>query len=163
MLHGRRAISLTISSVILVGAVVAASSVWLVWTQSLSSVYVKEGSDAIDAHINRLKETLVFEYTFYDWSDHNLNVYLMNCGTINDTTVKTVYITNTIGELIKAFSNITLKDLNGEEIADQDLDMGEEGYVVLSSFDDLVADTSYSARVVTGRGATFHHTLVINP
>ncbi|MDI6905746.1 MAG: hypothetical protein QMD13_09775, partial [Candidatus Bathyarchaeia archaeon] len=81
----------------------------------------------------------------------------MNCGTIDNVTVKTVYISKSSGEF-QVFSNITLMHFNGgEEIADQDLDRGEEGYFMLSL--SLDAGT-YSVRVVTGRGSTFDHTFV---
>jgi len=39
------------------------------------------------------------------------------------------------------------------------LDRGEEGYFVLSS-PGLAPDTSYSVRVVTGRGSTFDHKFI---
>jgi hypothetical protein len=43
---------------------------------------------------------------------------------------------------------------NGDEIADQDLDKGEEGYFMLSPLS-LARGVSYSIRVVTGRGSIF--------
>jgi hypothetical protein len=68
--------------------------------------------------------------------------------------VKTVYVTTSTGEPIQVFSSITLMDFNDDEIADQDLDKGEEGYFVLSSLG-LELGTGYSIRVITGRGSTF--------
>lgn len=160
LLHGRRAVSVVVSNVILVGAVIAVSFVVLSWAQYRSSAYNEQFGEAMDADIAKLKERLAFEYVFYNASAQNLTVYLMNCGTVNDTTVKTVYVTTSTGELIEVFSSITLLHFNGDENADQDLDRGEEGYFVLSSLDDLVAETSYSVRVVTGRGSTFDHTFI---
>jgi len=157
LLHGRRAVSVVVSNVILTGAVIAVSFVVLAWTQYRSSAYNAQYSEAMNADIAKLKERLAFEYVFY--SGGNLTVYLMNCGTINDTIVKTVYVSTSTGELINVTSNITLMHFNGTQIADQDLDRGEEGYFVLSSLD-LVTDTSYSIQVVTGRGSTFDHTFV---
>lgn len=154
LLHGRRAVSAVVSNVILTGAVIAVSFAVLFWTQYRSSAYNEEYSEAMNADIARLKEKLAFEYIFYDQSGSKLSVYLINCGTINDTTVKTVYVTTSTGEPIKVFSSITLMDFNDDEIADQDLDRGEEGYFVLSSLD-LDSDTSYLVRVITGRGSTF--------
>lgn len=160
LLHRRRAVSAVVSNVILTGAVIAVSFVVLFWTQYRSSAYNEEYSEAMDADIDRLKERLAFEYVFYDEDGDELWVYLMNCGTIGNVTVKTVYVTDSIGEPFEVFSSITLMHFNGTQIADQDLDRGEEGYFVLSSLDDLVADTSYSVRVVTGRGSTFDHTFI---
>jgi len=159
LLHGRRAISVVVSNVILTGAVIAVSFVVLAWTQYRSSAYNAQYSEAMNADIARLKERLAFEYVFYNEDEGDLTVYLMNYGTINDTTVKTVYVSTNTGELINVTSNITLMHFNGTQIADQDLDRGEEGYFVLSSLD-LVTDTSYSIQVVTGRGSTFESTFV---
>lgn len=160
LVHGRRAVSAVVSNVILVGAVIAVSFVVLFWTQYRSSAYNAQYSEAMNADINRLKERLAFEYVFYDEDGDNLMVYLMNCGTINDTTVKTVYVTTSTGEFIEVFSSITLLHFDGDEIVDQDLDRGEEGCFVLSSLDDLETGKSYSVRVVTGRGSTFDHTFI---
>jgi hypothetical protein len=159
LLHGRRGVSAVVSNVILTGAVIAVSFVVLAWTQYRSSAYNDEYSEAMDADIARLKERLAFEYVFYDQSESKLSVYLMNCGTINDTTVKTVYVTTNVGEVKEVFSNIKLMDFNDVEIVDQDLDRGEEGYFMLSSLS-LESD-SYSVRVVTGRGSAFDHTFIV--
>ena len=159
LLHGRRGVNAVISNVILVGAVIAVSFVVLLWAQYRSSAYNEQYGEAMNADIAKLKERLAFEYVFYNQSGSSLWVYLMNCGTIDNVTVKTVYVSNSAGEL-KVFSNITLMHFNGVEIADQDLDRGEEGYFVLSSLDGLMAGTSYSVRVVTGRGSTFDHTFI---
>lgn len=159
LLHGRRAVSAVVSNVILAGAVIAVSFVVLSWAQYRSSAYNDQYSEAMDADIARLKERLAFEYVFYDEDEGNLSVYLMNCGTIDNVTVKAVYVTTNTGEPVKVFSNITLMDFNGDEIVDQDLDRGEEGYFVLSSLN-LEAGASYSVRVVTGRGSTFDQTFI---
>jgi hypothetical protein len=160
LLHRRRGVSVVVSNVILTGAVIAVSFAVLFWTQYRSSAYNEEYSEAMDADIARLKERVAFEYVFYNQSGSKLSVYLMNCGTINDTTVKTVYLTTDTGEVKEVFSNINLMDFNDVEIADQDLDRGEEGYFVLSLPPLGSAPDSYSVRVVTGRGSTFDHTFI---
>lgn len=147
LLHGRRAVSVVVSNVILVGAVIAVSFVVLSWAQYRSSAYNDQYSEAMNADIARLKERLAFEYVFY--SGGNLSVYLMNCGTIDNVTIQTVFVGGT------PFSSISLKFLN--KTSTNDLDIGEEGYFVLSSLG-LAPDTRYSVRVVTGRGSTFDHT-----
>lgn len=159
LLYRRRGVSAVISNVILTGAVVAVSFAVLFWTQYRSSAYNEQYSEAMDADIARLKERLAFEYVFHHRSGNKLLVYLMNCGTIDDTTVKTVYVTTSTGEQVRVFSSVTLMDFDGNEIADQDLDEGEEGYFVLFSTG-LAPDSSYSVRVVTGRGSTFDHKFV---
>jgi hypothetical protein len=154
LFNERRAVSVAVSNLILTGAVIVVSFVVLFWAQSRSSIYEEQYSEAMNADIARLKERLTFEYVFYKEDEDSLLVYLMNCGTINDTTVKTVYVCNSGGEIIKVFSNVTLVHFNGDEIADQDLDIGEEGYFMLSQLS-LARGVSYSIRVVTGRGSIF--------
>lgn len=149
LLHGRRAVSVVVSNVILVGAVIAVSFVVLSWAQYRSSAYNDQYSEAMNADIAKLKERLAFEYVFYD--EGNLTVYLMNCGTIDNVTIQTVFVGGT------PFSSINLELLNGTSI--NDLDISEEGYFVLSSLS-LVAGKSYSVRVVTKRGSTFDHTFI---
>jgi len=95
LLRGRRAVSAVVSNVILVGAVIAVSFVVLFWAQYRSSAYNDEYSEAMNADIAKLKERLAFEYVFYDCDDEGeLWVYLMNCGTIDNVTVQTVFVRN---------------------------------------------------------------------
>jgi len=155
----RRAVSVVVSNVILTSAAIAVSFVVLFWAQYRSSAYNEQYSEAMDADIARLKERLAFEYVFYNQSGSSLSVYLMNCGTIDNVTVRTVYVKDAAGALIQVSSSITLMQFNGTQIADNDLDRGEEGYFVLSSLS-LATDAGYSLRVVTGRGSTFDHTFI---
>lgn len=155
LLHKRRAISAVVSNVILAGAVIAVSFVVLFWARYRASAYNEQYGEAMNADIARLNERLAFEYVFYDSGGSNLSVYLMNCGTINNVTIQTVYVGNSTWFI--PFSTIGLKFLNGTST--NDLDIGEEGYFVLSSVS-LVAGKSYSVRIVTGRGSTFDHTFV---
>jgi hypothetical protein len=157
LLHGRRAVSVVVSNVILTGAVIAVSFVVLAWAQYRSSAYNEQYGEAMNADIAKLKERLAFEYVFY--SGGNLTVYLMNCGTIDNVTVQTVYVKDAAGVPIQVNSSITLMQFNGTQIADKDLDRGEEGYFVLSSLS-LSTGASYSLRVITGRGSTFDHTFI---
>jgi len=158
LLHERCAISAVISNVILAGAVITVSFVVLFWAQYRSSAYNEQYSEAVNADIAKLKERLAFEYVFYDKA--NLTVYLLNCGTIDNVTVQTVYIYfSSNGTLVKVFSSPTLKQFNDAQIADQDLDEGEEGYFVLSPLS-LETGVSYSVRVITGRGSKFDYTFI---
>jgi hypothetical protein len=157
LLRERRAVSTVVSNVILAGAVIAVSFVVLFWAQYRSSAYNAQYSEAMNADIARLKERLAFEYVFY--SGGNLTVYLMNCGTIDNVTIQTVYVKDATGAPIQVNSSITLMQFNGTQIADKDLDRGEEGYFVLSSLS-LSTGASYSLRVITGRGSTFDHTFI---
>jgi len=158
LLLRKRAVTPVISSVILTGAVVAVSFVVLSWTQYRSSAYNEQYGDAMDADIAQLKERLTFEYTFYNGTQDNLLVYLMNSGTIDNVTIQTVYVKNSTWFKTFSESDFDLKFFN--ETSTPSLDVGEEGYFVLSSLDDLVADTSYSVRVITKRGSTFDQAFI---
>jgi len=81
-----------------------------------------------------------------------LTVFLLNCGTIDDVKIKTVYIYDHHNNLKEIFSDPSLYSFQGwEEIPDQNLDIQDEGRLVLS------ADLSgfYNIKIVTVRGATF--------
>lgn len=156
LLRERHAINVVISNVILTGAVIAVGFVVLVWTQYRSSAYNKQYNEAMDANIARLKESLAFEYVFYDSDESELWAYLMNCGTVDDVAIQAVYVKN--NTWFETFtSEISLKFLNGTST--ESLNMGEEGFLVLSSVG-LVTGKSYSMRIVTGRGSAFEYLFV---
>jgi len=155
LLHEKRAVSAVISNVILTGAVIAVSFVVLFWAQYRSSAYNDQYGEAMNADIARLKERLAFEYVFYNNSKKQLSVYLINCGTIGNVTIQTVYVKNNTWSSTFSKSQIDLKFMSGtSRPMPQELDIGGEGYFVLSSVG-LVTGKSYSVRIVTGRGSIF--------
>jgi hypothetical protein len=148
----KRAVSNTVSATILTGVVIALSVAVLGWAQSRSSDYTSEFGETVDAETARLQEKLVFEFIFYD--DPDLTVYLLNCGTIDNVKIKTVYIYDSNNVLKKVFSNPTLYSFESlDEIPGQALDRGDEGRLVLEELSDLGGFCNI--RVVTVRGATF--------
>ena len=156
LLRNKCAVSAVISSVILTGAVIAVSFVVLVWAQYRSESYNEQYSEAIDSDIARLKERLAFEYVFYDRSGGNLKVYIMNCGTINDVTVQTVYVSNDTWTY--SFSSISLKFL--DDTPTESLSKGSEGYFSLSLPTPLTSKAIYHVKIVTGRGSVFETTFI---
>jgi predicted PurR-regulated permease PerM len=154
----RRAVSVAISNVILTSAVIAVGFVVLLWTQHRSSAFQAQYSEAVSTDIAKLKERLVFEYVSYNGDC--LTVYLLNCGAIDDVTIKTVYVYFTgNGTLVKMFSSPILRYFGGTMIADKDLDRGEEGYFMLSPLS-LKNGVCYSIRIVTGRGSIFDYAFI---
>lgn len=145
----RRAVSIVISTVLLTAAVMALGSAVLYWTYSRTLLANSEYSDVMDASLASIKEKLVFEYIFYNTSDNELTVYLINCGKSDDVSLASVYLRNS--SVLQSFYSITLRFVNGS--LTQSLDIREEGFFKLSA--NLMADTSYSIRVVTGRGRLF--------
>lgn len=150
----RRATNPVISNAILAGAVIALGFVVFSWAYGRSSVANLEYADVVDANLDKIKEKLVFEYFFYNTSDGELTVYLINCGKSNNVSLFSVYLSN--NSWLQSFSDIDLMFLNGT--LTQSLDIRDEGYFKLSV--DLVANTSYSIRIVTGRGRLFDTTFI---
>jgi len=156
----KRAVSAVISAVILTGAAIALGFAVLAWSQSRSSEYIKDYGEATDAEIARLKERLTVEYVFYNSSTRTIRIFLLNSGAINDTKIQSVYVRNSTWNWVTS-SPPSLKSFNGASIPDQDLDMGEEGYVdVVLSPIALQAGRYYFVRIVTERGSIFESEFV---
>jgi len=153
IIFDKRAMSNVISATILTGVVIALSLSMFSWAQGRTSVYNNEYRETVDAETAKLKEKLVFEHVFYGNPSCNISVYLLNCGTIDDVEIKSVYIIKG-SSWLEAFSTPTLYFLNGTQIPDQDLDVGEEGYFVLS-LSSTLSSGYYNTKIVTVRGATF--------
>jgi len=153
----KRAESYVISAVILAGVAIAMGFAVLAWAQSRSSDYGSQLSETMNAETAKLKERLAVEYIVYDESTHKVWIYLLNWGTIDDVGVQTVHIRKDTWHLTT--STFTLSFFNGTLIPDEDLDIGEEGYILISSID-LDDGGYYYVRVVTVRGAVFDSTFV---
>ncbi len=148
----KRAVSNAVSTTILAGAVIALSLAVFAWSESRSQDYNQEFSETVDAETARLKEKLVFEYVSYANPSDDITVYLLNCGTIDDVEIKRIYIAN--DTWLQSFPSPTLHFLDHTEIPDQDLDVEEEGYLVLT-LSSTLSSGYYNVQVVTTRGETF--------
>jgi hypothetical protein len=153
----KRAVNHVVSVTILTGAVIALSLAVFSWSQSRSSEYSSEFSETVDAETARLKEKLVFEYVSYCNPSHNITVYLFNCGAIDDVEIKSVYVSK--DDWFIVFSSPTLYSLEDPPTLDQDLDVGEEGHVVLE-LSSTLSSGYYNIKVVTIRGAIFGSSFV---
>jgi len=156
MIFNRRAESAVISAVILTGVAIALGFAVLSWGQSRSMDYANNYGQTTDAEIAKLKEGLTVEYVFYNRTSKSIRVFLLNSGSVNDTKVQSVYVRNSTWNKVTSSPPSLKSFFNGVTIADQDLDMKEEGYVdfVLSPIA-LTAGKYYSVRVVTERGNVF--------
>jgi len=157
----KRAVSAVVSNVILTGAVIMVGFSVLSWMLSQSSISRMQYSEAVNADIDRLKERLGFEYVFYNGTSKSLLVYLINCGTVDNVNLTTVYISFANGTEIKAYSysGFALKSFSGMIIADHKLNRGDEGYVVLSSLN--FDSGNYLIRVATKRGSSFDYAFAV--
>ncbi|UCG45626.1 MAG: hypothetical protein JSV58_02265 [Candidatus Bathyarchaeota archaeon] len=158
LLVDKRAVSNVISAVILTGAVIALSLAVFSWSESRSLDYSREYGETVDAETAKLRERLVFEYVSYNNPTQELSLYMLNCGTVDDVKIKAIHITKSA--LLESFSNPTLNLLDGTQAPDQDLDIGEEAYFVLS-LSSALSSGYYSIEIITVRGATFHEDFIV--
>ncbi len=160
IIFDKKAVSNVISAVILTGAVVALSLSVFAWAQSRSYDYSREYSETVDAETAKLKEKLAFEYIYYeDNPSENLSIYLLNCGTIDDIQIKTVYICDGGNTLLETFSDPQLY-LFQSLVEISDLDRGEEGRLILTLSTSLEQGAYYCVKIITERGASFDSNFV---
>jgi len=144
-----------VSATIMTSVVIALGLSVFTWAQARASDYNSDFSETVDTETSKLKEKLAFEYIFYDnrSSPPNLTVYLLNCGTIDDIKIKTVYIYDRYNNLKEVFSDPPLYSFQGSPEIPQDLDIQGEGCLVLPLSSSLSG--LYNIRIMTVRGATF--------
>ena len=155
LIRNRRAVSAVISNVILMAAVIAVGIAVLGYVTSTSNSYVTQYGQTVNFDIDKLRETVAFEYVFYDATAGNLSVYFMNAGSVNNINVTTIYVSNS--SWYTTFSGMTMKYLNGTTT--NALNVGEEGYVVLSPVT-LVSGNLYTVKIITWRGSAFAYNFV---
>jgi len=158
MIFNKKAESAVISAVILTGVAISLGLAVLAWGQSRSSDYARDYGQTTDAEIAKLKERLTVEYVFYNNNSQSVRIFLLNSGAINNTKIQSVYVRNSTWNWVTS-SPPSLKSFNGASILDQDLDMGEEGYVDVGPVA-LVAGRYYFVRIVTERGIVFESEFV---
>lgn len=151
----KRGISPVISTTILAGAVIALGFVVFMWTYNRTLAFNVEYANVVETDLARIKEKLVFEFVFYNTSNKELTVYMMNCGKSNNVSLTNAFLSNS--SWYQSFTNIEFTFLNGTSA--QSLDVNDEGYLKITV--DLVVQSSYSIRVVTGRGRGFETTFVV--
>ena len=159
IIANRRAESTVISSVILVAAVIAVGFAVLIFSNSRSSIFAQEYSNAIDSDISKLNEGIAFENVRYISPSNVFSVYILNYGAANDVEVFSVYLGNSSWR--NTFTDVQLKYFNGTDTTA--LDFGEEGYIQLDSTiltTTLTKGTAYTVRITTERGSAFGKTFV---
>jgi len=147
LLKNRRGISAVISNLILIGAVIAVGFVMLVWSQSQSSIYNNQYSNAIKSDTDQLRERVAFEYLYYDKTGNIFKVYLMNSGTIGNVSIANVYINNT------SYATPALRLLS--DTPTNSLNATQEGYFSISPSPSLALGKNYPIIIVTRRGSSF--------
>jgi hypothetical protein len=153
------AVSYMISVIMVTAMVIGLSLIVLAWTQGMSLSFVQSYGATIDADIARLKERLSVEYIHYNSSSQNVTIYMLNCGMIDDVKIQSIHIYNATWSYSQQYDGSGLKSFAGADL--EDLDIGEEGYIVLSPTDALYPGFYYYITLTTVRGATFDTGLVV--
>jgi hypothetical protein len=154
-LTDRRAISVALTTMIITGGVLAAGITVLYWTYSMGDVANREYSTAIGNSQNATKESISFEYIHYQLSSKQLNVYMINCGKVNDTKIVGVYIYDAAGNLAASYHSQNQQGLplitffSGTVTS---LNIGVEGWF---NANPNLAPGYYNIRIVTERGRNF--------
>jgi len=141
---------------ILLAAVIAAGFAALAWTMSNANSYVTQYGASAGSSINQLKESVAFEYVFYDSTAKTLTAYILNCGKIDNVSLTAAYVMYNGTHIYDQTSGVLLYFLN--KTSTPVLSIGQEGYFVLSS--PLLASLKgdYMIQIQTGRGSFFENT-----
>jgi hypothetical protein len=159
LFRDRGGVSAVISNVILVGAVIAVGFSVMAWTYSQSSLYQAQYRESVSSDIDKLRERVSFEYVFYNNNTKSLSVYLMNSGKVDNVNFTTVYIRDfSSSSPIATFTSdhFQLTFLSPPQQPTHDLDMGEEGHILLDlSSVTLQSGNAYTVKVETRRSSYF--------
>ncbi len=145
----RRAVSAVVSNLILVAAVIVIGLVALSYARSTSISYQTQYGQNVNSDIDKLKETVAFEYVTYKAGEGKLYVYFMNAGSIGNLNIKTALLSNSSWS--STVQDPQTKYLNGTLTSD--FGVAEEGYLALS-FPGLTSG-SYTVKLTTGRDSSF--------
>jgi len=164
LFKNRIAVSAVISNLILIAAVITVGFAALAWTYATSSSFTTQYSNTVNSDINALKERIAFEFVFYDNNTKSTYAYILNCGTIDTVNATIIYISNASTYCSFSTGKFQLRYLNRSLTTC--LNKGEEGYFVMdctqtdSTPINLQTSTSYTMKIVTGRGSSFVYTFV---
>ena len=160
-----KGVSVVISNLILIVAVIVVGFSVLAYANSQSNDYKTEYSQSVNSNINRIKETVAFEFAFYNSSEYSptngsLTVYFMNAGNIGNVTISYVTISNSSISWNWNWTNKPIYYLD-KNVAEA-IDVDQEGYikVALAQVDNhwLVPGKSYTVKLNTWRGSNFEYT-----
>lgn len=173
LLKAKRALSPVISNLILIAAVIVVGFSVLAYANSQSTNYVTQYGTSVNSDIQQLKETISFEYAFYNataYSPNNgsLQVYFLNTGTIS-TQIASLTVSNSTWQLTKNsnynsssplycpmyyFDNTPISTLN----------VNQQGYLIVSlsqaENNVLAAGNAYVIKLTTDRGSNFEYNFV---
>jgi hypothetical protein len=151
-LSNRRAVSAVISNMILIGVVIIVGFAALAYAQLNSANYEAQYSQNVNSDINKLKESVSFEYVHYNSIDKSISIYFLNCGEV-PVAISRVYLSDSSESI--AFS---MYYKNGQVASDYVLNAGQEGYLIVTA--DLSSGL-YQITLETERDSTFVYDFIV--
>jgi len=146
--RNRRAISAVISNIILIGAVVSVGLVALTYARSASINYQSEYAETINSDINKIKESLTFEYAYY--SPNQLTLYVMNSGPV-DVTIKSISINSSP----IAVADLTIHPMGSDQEISNVIAQGAEVTIVLNTIGITINEENNNVKIISGSDSNF--------
>jgi hypothetical protein len=154
LLSDKRAISVTLSTLILTAGVIAAGIAILYWAYSWGNVANDQYSSTVTNNQNAILESLSFEYITYSSTNSRLTVYVINCGLSNSLNLTRLYIWNSANQPLGTYTIAQLyRTSDSANISS--LSRGAEGYFNVAFAASPLVSGFYTIRVVTGSGRNY--------
>ncbi len=146
-IRNRRAVNAVISNLILIAAVIVVGIIALAFARSNSSSYQAQYQQDVNSNIDKLKETLAYEYVHYNSGTQTLYAYFINPGPI-DIEIDKVYVSSLSGNI-----SFSMFYKSGQSSTGNTLEVGKEGYIISSSLS--LSSGNYTVKLTTVRGSSF--------
>lgn len=150
LVRSRKALSPVISNLILIAVVIVLGFAALAYARNISTNYQTQYQQNVNSDIDKLKETIAFEYVYYD--SGNLHVYLMNAGS-NTLEVDKVYLSTS-----SVNYDYTIKNMDGSSVPNHNLAAGDERQITLQN---TLASGPYTVKITTIRGSSFAYNFAV--
>ena len=160
LLFDKRAISVTLSTLIITAGVIAFGIAVLYWAYSWGNVANQQYASTVAQSQSAIQENIAFEYIDYSQIDKQLTVYLINCGKSNNVEIAAIYIYDSSSKIVGSYHSDTSQGipLTFFDHTKTSLDVGVEGYFTFDWNAPITQDITsyyYTIRVVTERGRNF--------
>lgn len=154
-IKNKKALSPVISNLILIAAVIVLGFAVFAYARDISSDYQADYQRSVSSDIDQLKETLGFEFVYYNntGASPHVQVYFLNAGTITFEVDK-VYLSTSTNNL-----TYTIKYMNGTATTGKNLGVSEERQIAIQQ--SLSPGQTYTMKVTTIRGSSFAYSFSI--
>jgi hypothetical protein len=136
---------------ILIAAVIIAGFVALSFAMANSANYQTQYQQTVNSDISKLKESISFEYVFYNNTASALKVYFINSGQTS-LTIDKVFLSNAAQNI-----SFSMYYKNGQSAPSHTLSAGQEGYIVANTG---LTSNSYQVKLTTGRNSNFEYSFI---